>query len=106
MQINITNEDITTLEVDAIVNAANRELSSGGGVCGAIHEKAGPELEKECARLSRRMGGVLPGEVVITKGYELPARHVIHTLGPVWRGQSPELHDELREELAVNKETN
>jgi O-acetyl-ADP-ribose deacetylase (regulator of RNase III) len=100
MKIEIINGDITTLKVDAIVNAANKELSHGGGVCGAIHDQAGPMLAKECERLSRRLGGVLPGEAFITGGYELPARHVIHTLGPVWRGGSAKEQTQLQEELA------
>jgi O-acetyl-ADP-ribose deacetylase (regulator of RNase III) len=101
MKIEILNGDITTLKVDAIVNAANRELSHGGGVCGAIHDQAGPMLAKECERLSRRLGGVLPGEAFITGGYELPARHVIHTLGPVWRAGDVQAQAELRAELAA-----
>ena len=100
MKIDIITGDITTLKVDAIVNAANRELSHGGGVCGAIHQKAGPMLGKECARLSGRLGGVLPGEAFITDGYELPALYVIHTLGPVWRGGSAKEQTQWQEELA------
>lgn len=81
-RLEIFQGDITTLDVDAIVNAANSHLEPGGGVCGAIHRAAGPELARAC----RALGGCPTGEARITPGFDLAAGHVIHAVGPVWRG--------------------
>lgn len=82
MELTARVVDITTLATDAIVNAANEQLAPGGGVCGAIHRAAGPELARVCAEL----GGCPTGEARLTPGFGLPARFVIHAVGPVWRG--------------------
>ncbi len=101
MRLSARLADITTLDVDAIVNAANTSLWPGGGVCGAIHRAAGPELEAACARV----GGCPTGGARITPGFRLPARFVIHAVGPVWRGgeagEPAELASAYRAALAL-----
>ena len=83
-RMDVVEADITTLDVDAIVNAANDRLAPGGGVCGAIHRASGPELARACAKI----GACPTGEARITPGYKLAAKYVIHAVGPVWKGGS------------------
>ncbi len=90
-RIQVTRADITTLDVDAIVNAANDLLVPGGGVCGAIHRAAGPQLDAAC----RELDGCPSGEARITPGFRLPAKHVVHAVGPIYREGVPDLDDVL-----------
>ena len=91
MTLEVISGDITKLDVDAVVNAANAALSGGGGVDGAINRAAGPEL----VRASRKLGPISAGEAVLTGGFDLPAKYVIHAVGPVWRGGDEGEHEQL-----------
>lgn len=94
-QIELVRGDITKLEVDAIVNAANSGLRGGGGVDGAIHKAAGPKLMEECLKIIERQDGCPPGEAVITSGGNLKAKFVIHAVGPIWNGGNEGEHELL-----------
>ncbi len=96
MKIELLKGDITQLEVDAIVNAANSSLLGGGGVDGAIHRAGGPEILKECQAIRARQGGCDVGEAVITGGGKLKAKYVIHTVGPIWQGGHTHEAEKLR----------
>ena len=100
MKIEVIKGDITKVEVDAIVNAANASLMGGGGVDGAIHRAGGPSILEECKRIVARQGGCKTGEAVITTAGNLPAKFVIHTVGPIWNGRPKE------RELLANCYTN
>lgn len=89
MKLQVRKTDITTLEVDAIVNAANSSLLGGGGVDGAIHRKGGARILEECMKIRDMQGGCDTGQAVITTAGNLPSKYVIHTVGPVWRGDDP-----------------
>lgn len=93
--IQVVDSDITTSATDVIVNAANSSLLGGGGVDGAIHRAAGPDLLAACREVVARQGGCPTGHAVITRAGDLRAHHVVHTVGPVWTGDDPDLHDEL-----------
>ena len=97
MKLSLINADITTIAADAIVNAANTSLLGGGGVDGAIHRKGGKAILEDCLKIRARQGGCDTGQAVITTAGNLPARHVIHTAGPVWSGNNDEEKTLLRD---------
>ncbi len=102
MNIELKKGDITKLEVEAIVNAANSSLMGGGGVDGAIHKAGGPKILEECMRVVHKIGGHLPtGEAVITSAGNMPSKYVIHTVGPVWQGGKAN-EDELLAQCYIN----
>lgn len=111
-KIELIKGDITTIEVDAIVNAANTSLLGGGGVDGAIHRKGGKDILNDCRKIIAKQGGCKVGEAVITTAGNLPAKYVIHTVGPVWRGGSKNEEKLLKEcymaslQLAVDNNCN
>lgn len=108
MQLQLIQGDITTMNVDAIVNAANTSLLGGGGVDGAIHRKGGPSILQECRMIRQRQGRCAVGEAVITTAGKLPAQKVIHTVGPVWNGgtagEAQRLHNCYWNSLALAEE--
>jgi len=111
MQLKIIQGDITTLPLDVIVNAANSSLMGSGGVDGAIHDAAGPDLLEECIQIRRTSypNGLPTGQAVITKGYNLPARHIIHAVGPIYnKEENPEkmLQDAYRNSLDLTEKNN
>ena len=95
-RIQVLHDDITSVKVDALVNAANQSLMGGGGVDGAIHKKGGPVILEECKAIVAKQGGCMTGEAVITSAGNLPAKYVIHTVGPIWKGGGFNEHDLLR----------
>ena len=101
MKISLLQEDITTIKIDAIVNAANTSLLGGGGVDGAIHRKGGAAIIEECVKIRNKQGGCAIGEAVITTSGNLPSKYVIHTVGPFWNGENIE-----NEKLLANCYTN
>lgn len=96
-RVKFIQDDITTLDVDAIVNAANSTLLGGGGVDGAIHRAGGPQILEECKLIRSKQGGCATGQAVITSGGNLKAKHVIHTVGPVWQGGGKHEDEQLRD---------